>query len=134
MAKHADTAIRTQLDEIIAPLVREEVLAPLAAEEDESPTALALKGAISSAVSIRLATIFTTETGGTVPPPASRCETGPDSSNNIADPISAVSWIYMMDPHPEVEAIYLPTVQGATGRTTEIFLPILAGTGGPAEQ
>ena len=46
------------------------MVAALAGEEDESPTALALKGAISSTVAIRLATTFTTETGGAVPPPA----------------------------------------------------------------
>ena len=36
-----------------------------------------------------------------------------------------------MDPHLEGRSIYLPTVHGATGRTTENVLPILAGTGDP---
>ena len=51
-----------------SPLVRDEVVAALIAEEDESAAALALKVAISSAVSIRLATTFTAETGGAVNP------------------------------------------------------------------
>ena len=131
VAEHADTALQALLDEKLDHLGREEVVAALAVEEDESPTALALKGAISSAVAIRLATTFTTETGGAVPPPAPRNEPVPDSIFNIADPIGAVPGIERMDPHPEGRAIYLPIVHGATGRTTENVLPILAGTGDP---
>ena len=80
VAEHADTALQALLDEKVAPLVRDEVVAAPAAEEDESPTELALKESISSAVAIRLATTFTTETRGAVPPPAPRREPVPDSS------------------------------------------------------
>ena len=131
VAERADTPLQAPLDEKVSPLVRDEVMAALAAEEDESPTASALKGAISSAVAILLATTFTTEPGGAVPPPAPRREPVPDSSFNIADPIGAVPGMDRMDPHPEGRAIYLPTVHGATGGTTENVLPILAGTGDP---
>ena len=82
-------------------------------------------------MAIHLATTFTTETGGAVPPPPPRREPVPDSRFNIADPIGAVPGLDRMDPHPEGRAIYPPTVHGATGRTTETFLPILAGTGDP---
>ena len=84
-----------------------------------------------SVVAIRLATTFKTETGGAVQPPAPRRETVSDSSNNIADPISAVPGIDMMYTPPEGKALYLQTVHSATGRTTGKFLPLLAGTGGP---
>ena len=105
--------------------------AALAAEEDESPTALALNGASSFILAISLATTFKTETGGAVPPLAPRREPVPDSSLNIADPIGAVPGIDRMDTHPEGRAVYLPTVHGATGRTTETFHPILGGMGDP---
>ena len=105
------------------PLVRDEVVAALAAEEDGSPTALALKGSISSAVAIRLATILRTETGGKVPPPAPRGETVPCSSFNFADPIGVVPGIDTMDPHPEGRAIYLPAVHGATRGPQEMSSP-----------
>ena len=116
------------------PLVHDEVVAALAAEEDESSIALALTGAISSAVAIRLATTFTTETGGVVLPPAPRREPVPDSSFNIADPIGAVPGIDRMDPDPEDRAIYLPTVHGATERTTEIVPPYSPVRATPAGQ
>ena len=134
MAEHADTTLQALLDEKIAPLVRDEVVAALAAKEDESSTALALKGPISSAVAIRLATKFTTETGGAVPPPAPRYEPIPDSIFNIPDPIGAVPGMDRMDPQPEGRAIYLPTVHGATGRTAENILPIRPVRAIPAGQ
>ena len=64
--------------------MREEVVTALAAEEDDSPTAFALKGAITSAVDIRLAMKFTTETVGAVPSSAPNRETFPSSSYNFA--------------------------------------------------
>ena len=107
------------------------MVAALAAEEDESQTALALEGAISSAMATRLATSFRIETGGAVPPLAPRREPVPDSSFNIADLMGAVPRIDRMDPHREFKSIYLPAVHGVSGRATENVLPILAGTGGP---
>ena len=111
-----------------------EVVAAIAAEEDESPTALARMGAISTAVAIRLATKFTTETPDAVPPPGTRRETVPDPRNNIANPTGAVTGIDMTDPYSEDKSIYLLTGHGATGWPTENFLPTLASNGGPAGQ
>ena len=103
-------------------------MAALAVEKDQSPTALDLKGAISSAVAIFLATI---ETGGAVPPQEPRREPVPDSSFSIANAIVAVPGIDRMDPHPEGRSMYLSIVQVTTGRTTDIFFPILTGTSDP---
>ena len=111
--------------------MRDEVVAVLSAEGDESATAFALKEGISSAVVSRLATMSTTETGGAVLRPTPRRETVPGSSHNFADPNGSVPGINMMDPHSEGKAIYLPTVHGVIGGTTENFPSTPAGTGGP---
>ena len=133
MAGHADTALQALLDEKIAPIVRDEVVAALAAKEDESPTALALEGAIGSAVAIRLATKFTTETGGAVPPPAPRREPVPDSSINIAYPLGAIPGIDRMDPHPEAEASScqpFTVLQGGPQKMSSPYSPVRATPAG----
>ena len=60
---HVRSAIPPLLDELLPALVRNEVVASLATVDDESPSDTALKGAISSAVSDRLATTFPADVG-----------------------------------------------------------------------
>ena len=127
--EHVRSAIPRLLDELLLALVRRESLTALATVDEESPSGTALKGAISSTVTDRLATTFPAEAG--VDARAHRDSTAPDFTQTQAKPIGAAPGIGTMAPHPDGKSIYLPPVYGPTGGSTENGPPVLAHTAGP---
>ena len=84
----------------------------LANVDDESPSGTALKGAISSAVTDRVATTCPTESG--VDARAQRDSTAPAFMLTHAELIGAALNIVRMAPRPESEPIYLLPFYSAT--------------------
>ena len=97
--EHVRSAIPPVSDKLPPALVQREVATALAAVDEESPSGTALKEAISSAVSDRLATTFPAEAW--VDACAQRDSTAPGFTQTHAEPIGAAPGIGTMAPHPE---------------------------------
>lgn len=105
-------------------------MAALDSEENESPAAIILKGANTSAVTTRLGTAFTSESVHAALIPLSLVVSVSVFTPTFADAVSAALGLDMSEPHPEINPS-ISQLLTALGRVLHNIPPLFGSTDGP---